>query len=136
MSKKTSRGLLNCNPGNIEISNEKWQGEVIPGRDTRFKQFQNMAYGYRAIFRLINTYYTKYHLKTVSGIINRWAPPCENNTANYIDFVCKASGLAPNEEFSIYDKAKLIAIVSAISHMENGTPAVKADVEAGYNLAF
>lgn len=129
-----SRGLRNCNPGNLRISNEKWQGEVCPSRDTAFKQFKNMAYGYRAIFKIINTYYTKYSLKTIRGVINRYAPPNENNTNAYVDFVSKRVGIGADEEFSIFDKYTLIKLVSAISRMENGKEADTCDVAEGYRL--
>lgn len=129
-----SRGLRNCNPGNLRISNEKWQGEVCPSRDIAFKQFKNMAYGYRAIFKIIDTYYTKYYLKTIKQIISRYAPSNENSTDDYIDFVCKRAELLPDQELSLYDKSTLIRIVSAISTMENGVEAVKAEVDAGYLL--
>lgn len=37
--KSQARGYLNNNPGNIEKNNDKFQGEVLPSRDKRFKQF-------------------------------------------------------------------------------------------------
>lgn len=51
MTQPTPRGLRNNNPGNIRLSSTKYQGEVQPSQDTAFKQFESMAYGYRAIFR-------------------------------------------------------------------------------------
>ena len=51
-----SRGLRNCNPGNIRQSRSKFKGEVRPSRDSAFKQFESMAYGYRAMFVLLDTY--------------------------------------------------------------------------------
>ena len=45
-----SRGLANCSPGNIRQSKTRYQGEVVPSRDKAFKQFQTMAWGYRAMF--------------------------------------------------------------------------------------
>ena len=37
------RGLRLNNPGNIRISQTKWQGEVIPSADKSFKQFKTLA---------------------------------------------------------------------------------------------
>ena len=47
------RGLRLNNPGNIRISQPKWQGEVIPSADKSFKQFKTLAHGYRALLKLV-----------------------------------------------------------------------------------
>jgi hypothetical protein len=38
-----SRGLQNCNPGNIRQSKVRYKGEVRPSRDSAFKQFESLA---------------------------------------------------------------------------------------------
>ena len=38
-----SRGLSNCNPGNIRQSKVRYKGEVQPSRDPAFKQFESLA---------------------------------------------------------------------------------------------
>ena len=35
-----SRGIENCNPGNIRRSRVSYKGEVHPSRDKAFKQFE------------------------------------------------------------------------------------------------
>ena len=40
-----SRGLSNCNPGNIRQSKVRYKGEVQPSRDPAFKQFESLACG-------------------------------------------------------------------------------------------
>lgn len=72
-----SRGLQNCNPGNIRQSKVRYKGEVRPSRDPAFKQFESLAWGYRAIFVLLDTYRIRYGLDTIRGMISRWAPPSE-----------------------------------------------------------
>ena len=79
-----SRGLQNCNPGNIRQSKVRYKGEVRPSRDSAFKQFESLAWGYRAIFVLLDTYRIRYGLDTIRGMISRWAPPSENHTETYI----------------------------------------------------
>ena len=64
-----SRGLRNNNPGNIEKNRDKFQGEIIPSQDKRFKQFKSMAYGYRAMFVTQQTYLKEYKRDTVKKII-------------------------------------------------------------------
>lgn len=128
------RGLRNNNPGNIRINNENFRGEIIPSADKSFKQFESMAYGYRAIFKLLTTYYTKYSLKTVRAMVNRWAPPNENHTEKYVSFVAEKAGVLPDEEININNADIFCNIVAAISRMENGTEADMNDVKAGFKL--
>lgn len=80
--KKETRGFRNNNPGNIRHGNT-WKGEV-QGQDSAFESFEFVEYGIRAIYVLMNTYRTKYKALTVEDIIQRWAPPSENNTKNYV----------------------------------------------------
>ena len=63
--KKLPKGLRNCNPGNIRINGDLFQGEIRPSKDVSFKQFNTMAYGYRAMFRILSNYYKNYKLDTI-----------------------------------------------------------------------
>ena len=123
------RGLRLNNPGNIRISQTKWQGEIIPSADKSFKQFQSMAYGYRAIIKLVRNYFVFYDLNTIEKIINRWAPPHENKTKAYIDFVCKDANIRVNTTIDVYNESMMCAIAGAISKMENGVN-IKVDTKA------
>ena len=84
-----SRGLRNNNPGNIRLSRTVWQGEIRPSRDRSFCQFRTMAYGYRALIKLLQNYRRNNGCCTIADFINRWAPPVENNTFGYISRVCR-----------------------------------------------
>lgn len=132
----TSRGIRNCNPLNIRRNSTDWQGLRSEQNDSAFFQFISMPYGYRAAVRTLVTYYNKYGLKTIRGIVSRWAPPSENNTENYINVVAKRSGFSPDAEIDIYDAGTMIAIVSAMSFVENGVEADENEVRQGYLLAF
>ena len=79
-----SRGLENRNPGNIRRVPVRYKGEVRPSRDPDFKEFESLAWGYRAIFVLLDTYRTRYGIDTLRVMISRWAPPSENRTEAYI----------------------------------------------------
>ena len=129
-----SRGLSNCNPGNIRQSKVRYKGEVQPSRDPAFKQFESLAWGYRAVFVLLHTYRVRHGLRTVRGMISRWAPPTENRTQAYIDAVCRMTGLAPDEPLDTRDRATMVPLAAAISRVENGTAAVMRDVERGWAL--
>ena len=131
--KKVSRGLRNNNPGNIRHNGDHFQGEAN-GRDKSFKTFTSMAHGYRAIFKILNTYQSKYSLKSIKQMIERWAPRNENDTDAYIAFVSDFVGIDPDHAVDINDMSTISNIVAAISQQENGSPAVMTDVQAGYNL--
>ncbi len=134
MKKKTPRGIRNCNPGNIRINNDFFQGEIIPSQDESFKQFNSMAYGYRAMFKIIRNYINIYKLNTIGKIIPRWAPAGENHTEKYIKTVCDRAGLNRNDIVHPNHREQMCRIVSAMSYVENGIDADWADIAAGWEL--
>ena len=127
------RGLRNNNPLNIRRNGDHFQGEVVAGSDREFKQFTSMAYGYRAAFVVLGTYLA-HGRNTIEKIIRAWAPPTENNTEAYIANVEKRSGVGRNKVLTADSGGDYRKIVAAMSHCENGVPAVMADVEAGFRL--
>lgn len=129
-----SRGLRNCNPGNIRQSRSNFKGEVRPSRDSAFKQFESMAYGYRAMFVLLNSYHKRYGLTTIREMISRWAPPTENFTEGYIRFVSERTGIAADAEVDSRSERDMIPIVAAMSEIENGVKAAMNDVYEGWKL--
>ncbi len=128
------RGLRNNNPGNIRNSKTKWQGEVIPSTDRSFKQFRSMAYGYRAMIKLLQNYSKLNRCHTLRTIISRWAPPSENDTQSYIATVRKLTGIDPDKRINVDDSRTMCSIAAAMSYVENGVKAVMADVQAGWDL--
>lgn len=129
-----SRGLRNCNPGNIRQSRSNFKGEVRPSRDSAFKQFESMAYGYRAMFVLLNSYHKRYGLTTIREMISRWAPPSENFTEGYIRFVSERSGIDADAEVDSRSERDMVPIVAAMSEIENGTKTAMTDVYEGWKL--
>ncbi|MBU3808665.1 MAG: structural protein P5 [Candidatus Phocaeicola faecipullorum] len=128
------RGLRNCNPGNIRITKDKWQGLRPQQTDKSFFQFTEMKWGYRALIITLQNYHRKHGCRTIADYINRWAPSCENNTGGYISSVCKDMEVPNSYVPNVDDKATMCAFAAAISQVENGVPAVMADIEAGWNL--
>lgn len=94
---KQIRGLRNNNPANIRRGSS-WKG-LVPFLvdctnkqryyDKSFCQFSNLIWGIRALFVLLRTYHYKYKLRTISQVIHRFAPLCENNTYAYISNVVR-----------------------------------------------
>lgn len=115
------RGYRNNNPLNIDYNPaNKWQGEIVPSTDSRFAQFQTMAYGYRASMVLIRNYVNKYGCDTLAKIINKWAPVSENNTSKYIQSVCNITGFNPNTYINPYSETQMTNLMYAMSIVENG----------------
>lgn len=133
------RGIRNNNPGNIRKSGEAWQGLSATQTDNAFFQFQSMAYGVRAMVKILRNYSTRYGLNTVQGIINRWAPPNENDTGAYVNAVAAAVGVTSAQALNLDDQSTMFALVRAIIKHENGAmPALlvtDASVWQGIQLA-
>ena len=129
-----SRGIDNCNPGNIRRSRVCYRGERHPSTDAAFKQFESMAWGYRAMFILLDTYRVRYGLDTLRGMISRYAPPSENHTEAYIAAIVEWTGLTPDEPIDTRSRRVMVPIVMAMSRIENGTPARCTEVEEGFDL--
>lgn len=132
--KKLPRGLRNCNPGNIRINSDLFQGEIRPSKDKSFKQFETMAYGYRSVFRILSNYRKNYGLDTIRKMIGRWAPENENDTDAYIKAVSDYAGIPADDTINIADREQMIRIVAGMSKVENGREANMSDVIAGWNL--
>ena len=64
-------------------------------------QFTSMTMGYRAAWRILETYYkhceAQHKSFTPRNIIYRWAPPNENDSEAYLRSVCRLTNLAGNE---------------------------------------
>ena len=142
-----NRGIRNNNPLNIRHSASKWQGVRKEQTDKSFVQFTTMAYGYRAAWKVLESYWKYFHdlpkVFNVRNIITRWAPPTENDTENYIRTVLLLSGLGGNEHFPQPSRGmnyeRLELLIRAMTTMECGIPYKEVDVEAireGFDLAF
>ncbi|GHV32117.1 hypothetical protein FACS1894177_07790 [Bacteroidia bacterium] len=127
------RGIRNNNPLNIRHNNDLFQGEIRPGTDRSFKQFQSPAFGYRAGFVTLGTY-LKRGLNTIEKIIHAWAPPSENDTQGYIGKVEKWSLVKRDKILTAGDGEDYVKIVLAMSKVENGVDAVPADVRKGFDM--
>lgn len=128
------RGLRNCNPGNIRLSDDKWQGLCEEQTDEDFFQFQSMAWGYRALIRTLQNYRRKHNCWTIRDFITRWAPSCENNTLAYIKSVCNYLGVPSVYVPDVDDKDTMCALAAAMSRHENGVDAIMQEVSDGWNL--
>ena len=141
------RGLRNNNPLNIRRSATRWQGAREEQKDKSFVQFKSMAYGYRAAWKILQSYYERFCMDgkpfTVRNIISRWAPPNENDTEAYIINVLKLASIGGKEKLLPPSNAssyvRLSRMIAAMTTVECGVPFNQVDTEAisqGYLLAF
>lgn len=86
------------------------------------------------MFVLLHTYQRRYGLNTITGLIRRWAPKAENDTAAYIGAVSGRSGISATEYVNTLYPDTMIAIVAAMSAVENGVEADMAQVREGWRL--
>jgi hypothetical protein len=140
MKAMDSRGYRNKNPGNIDWNKgNAWQGQVgleTTGNPPRFAVFQSHEYGIRALACLLTTYQDRHKLRTVRGIINRWAPSVENNTGSYVMAVARAMDRGPDDELDLHTYADLRPLVQAIiTHELGGNPYQPAVIDEGLRLA-
>jgi len=121
------RGIRNNNPGNIERSGVTWKGMLIDqSGDNRFIIFSAPEWGIRAMARVLKNYMTQGY-DTVQEVINRWAPPIENDTGAYVRAVAGKLGVDPT---SPINATHIPALIEAIIQHENGQQPYPAEVIA------
>lgn len=128
------RGVRNNNPGNIEAG-IGWKGEV--GSDGRFAQFATPEHGIRALaLNAVNS--QRIHGNdTVLDLINRWAPPSENNTVAYANAVAKAIGVGIDDPVDLSNPETLVKFTTAVIQHENGKqPYTAEQIAAGVDAAL
>lgn len=141
----TIRAVRNNNPGNID-KGQAWRGlmpreKMNPEQvaEPRFCVFETPAYGFRAIAEILVTYAHVFlgagKIFNVENIIERWAPPSENNTLAYIEHVTALTGFQPLQ--ALMPTAVFIRpLAKAISTHEVGSWAFNdADLAQGLSLA-
>lgn len=123
MTDGQTRGVRNKNPGNIDYNKANaWQGQLglelgVP--KPRFARFDMPENGIRALGKLLLTYQDKHKLRTVSAIINRWAPSGENDTVSYVRAVERLTRTKPGDTIDLRSYGVMEGFVKAIIHHEN-----------------
>lgn len=114
-------GVRLSNPLNIKRTSINWAGKSAVQAHAVFETFDSPHYGIRAAARNLLTYYRRDRLNTIQEIVNKWAPPDDdNNTAAYIDHVAKQMDVQPDTELNLEDPEVLGALVLAMMAMEVG----------------
>lgn len=113
-----TRGVRNSNPGNIRKSKDQWEGAI--GDDGAFVIFDSPESGVRALAKNLQSY-GRQGYDSIEKIINRWAPPNENDTKAYIDSVVAATGIPATQSLDLSDPDTLSSLAQAIGFHETGS---------------
>jgi hypothetical protein len=97
------------NPGNLRYARQR---EAI-GESEGFAKFQSDPAGWRALVNQIKLDAKRGH--TLETFIAKYAPPIENETEKYLDFVCAALDAKPARRIGNFHPA---AIAGAIAWYE------------------
>ena len=104
-NKPVSIGEEINNYGNIRATDDVWEGSN--GTKGGFVSFKNPEDGFTAVGKILRTY-AKNGFDTIEKIINRYAPPTENDTGEYISNVVKIVGKGEGEKLNDSDMAKVM----------------------------
>lgn len=114
-----TRAERNHNPLNIRLTHDKWVGRCSEQTDKEFVQFVSDLYGFRAAFRIIHNGF-KQGRNTIRKIVTRWAPPNENNTLSYVNYVSNVTLIFPDIVLDYDDIETICSIVWSMAKMESG----------------
>lgn len=85
---------LNITWGDFARRNGATRLEITqPGVKAKYAVFPSAEVGFAAAKALLQG--PSYKGLTIKEAIYKWAPPSENDSAGYVDFVCKAIGWPP-----------------------------------------
>jgi hypothetical protein len=121
MNVEVPRPVRLNNPGDIRREpGTVWIGESEDQVDPDFVSFQTPEDGFRALGKLIGTYYWDHHLRTVTQLVDRFAPITENNTTAYINDVCQRCRVSATENLNL-DYPTMFGLCEAIAIHEAGS---------------
>lgn len=132
------RSVRNNNPGNIRLG-EPWQGLMPRDQmsqeqlaEDEFCVFESPRWGFRALGVLLLNYQKLYKLSTPEALIQRFAPPSENDTGAYVADFAKALGISPESPVDLAQALTLRPALRAIAVHEAGNWMFdEAELEAG-----
>lgn len=112
------------NPLNIRWNKgNNWMGQI--GEYKGFVIFSEEFLAVRAVLKILRNYRNR-GIKTIRDVITTWAPPTENNTANYVRYVANAIGCEVDSKLR-YD-LDVFNLVCAMWKIESGESANVATV--------
>jgi len=108
-------------PGNI-----RFLPSICIGNNRGFCVFRSVNDGLKQMLKQLQIYFDRDNLKTIRGILMKYAPPIENNTEAYINFVSQKSGFAPGQ---VLTRDQLIFLLPPMLKMESGSNYTVAQIQ-------
>jgi hypothetical protein len=108
-------GVRNNNPLNLSYRGQ--EGTIAS--DGRFGIYGTPEAGVAAAERQLLKYQAG-GTDTLTKVIDKWAPPGDNDTAGYIAEVSKRTGIDPNQRLDFHDEKTASAIIAAMARRETG----------------
>ena len=141
----TTRGIRLNNPGLLRHGSP-WQGLAEDQPDSEFCAFTQPKWGIRAMAVTLINYQDKHRIRTVAGIIARWAPKAgsdsqgngySNSTDAYTQFVADKVRVSPNALIDVTGYETMRRLVLAIIEFENARnqPYTPAQIDKGLMMA-
>jgi len=116
---RPTRGLKNRNPGNLRGNPRiTWDGQVAID-DKDFVVFASDVKGLRADIIDLHTHYIRDKEVCVLTLIGSYAPPVENDTKGYVEFVCERLNVEARDTL-VFDRRTADALIRAIVRIEQG----------------
>jgi hypothetical protein len=113
--------IKNNNPGNLRDSGIDWVGLDSPRADEHgFCRFKALADGASALVKDLHNQPRLHGMNTVNLIIEKFAPPSENNTAAYKADVSERLKVSPDQVIDLQNPLTLLTLARSISHHETG----------------
>jgi hypothetical protein len=114
-------GQPKASPPPAGSTNQFNVGNLRPvGSSTGFQQPSSFEEGIKAMDTQLGIYGSKHKINTLRGVISRYAPPSENDTENYINFVSQKTGLKPDQEIDLSNPVVRHVISGPMMLMEKG----------------
>jgi hypothetical protein len=110
----------NLNPAIMANQPNNNVGNIRPqGSSTGFQQFATPQEGLSAIDKNLQAYGSEHGINTLEGVINRWSPPSENDTAALIKSASQRLGIDPKQPIDLNDPVQRHVISGAIALQES-----------------
>lgn len=136
--KQVPRGIRNNNPLNIR-KGSNWKGERPNQTDKQFEQFVSLEWGIRAAFKLLRNHIsgfkgTRPAMNTYRKIITMWAPPSENATEEYINYVCRQCNAQPSDIIDPDNRKQMVWLAREMAFVECGQYIDMQKFESAWDL--
>jgi hypothetical protein len=126
-----ARNIRLNNPGNVDRTSIAWQGMSASQADPRFITFVSPQWGFRCMARILLGDFREGAV-SVHELIDRWAPPVENDTDAYVTDV--ATRMQVDIDATLALPAQLPSLLKAIAIHEGGCPWADSVVQLGIDL--